>query len=97
MPFEQDEACNMAWHIFIFFYIPGLRNDLYVVSNRVLAVIHTDRVFVYTALLGCLHRLQNKENGSEPPKHRRVKGVRFVIIECLPTLCGVCACVPVCA
>ena len=28
---------------------------------------------MYNALLGCLHRLQNKENGSEPPKQEAKK------------------------
>ena len=37
----------------------------------VLFVIHI--LSVYSAFLGCLHRLQNKESGSEPPKHRKLR------------------------
>ena len=37
---------------------------LFYVMTCVLFVIHT--LSVYNGLLGCLYRLQNKENGSEP-------------------------------
>ena len=98
MSFEQVKACNMSGEklqnlsklslllksgIYLFSFI-----FVVYAMTCVLFVIHI--LSVYNALLGCLHRLQNKENCSEPPKHRRLKGVWFTIKEYLLTLSGMC-------